>query len=231
MYLFCLFVCSLFTPSVAPAVNVSVTVRFGAVLSYWCAGLWRQSAVPPGLPGLTPSLLRWEQIYTQARIHDEPAATLTTHLCSSDVPSSVIAIHKLQSIVKVWCQPSLPKHMTVCVRPMPAGVKGNLTENRGYILANLIVTGITIVLTVYFLAWQTYVMRADVIISSVLLVAYGLDGVLALSTLARLARLVPLSLICLNVTNHDVTWLHGSINKLFCFFLSLVWKKLCFFSA
>lgn len=77
---------------------------------------------------------------------------------------------------------------------MSAGVKGNLTENRGYVLANLIVTGITIVLTVYFLAWQTYVMRADVIISSVLLVAYGLDGVLALSTLARLARLVPRSL-------------------------------------
>ncbi|XP_032378131.1 transmembrane protein 216 [Etheostoma spectabile] len=67
------------------------------------------------------------------------------------------------------------------------GVKGNLTESEHYILANLIVTGTTILLTIYFLVWQTYVMRADVIISSVLLVAYGLDGVLALSTLARLA--------------------------------------------
>ncbi|XP_069564195.1 transmembrane protein 80-like [Brachyistius frenatus] len=67
------------------------------------------------------------------------------------------------------------------------GVKGNLTENQGYILGNLIVTGTTILLTVYFLVWQTYVMRADVIISSILLVVYGLDGVLAFNLLARLA--------------------------------------------
>lgn len=76
----------------------------------------------------------------------------------------------------------------------PPGVKGNLTESRGYVLANLIVTGTAIPLTVYFLVWQTYVMRADVISSSVLLVTYGVDGVLALSTLARLARSGPLSL-------------------------------------
>lgn len=67
-------------------------------------------------------------------------------------------------------------------------MKGNLTESRGYILATLVVTGPAVLLTVYFLAWQTYVMRADVIISSVLLAAYSADGVLALSTLARLAR-------------------------------------------
>uniref|UniRef100_A0A3P9IQT4 Transmembrane protein 80 n=1 Tax=Oryzias latipes TaxID=8090 RepID=A0A3P9IQT4_ORYLA len=67
------------------------------------------------------------------------------------------------------------------------GVKGNLTESGGYILANIIVTAATILLTVYFLVWQTYVMRADVIISGILLAAYGLDGVLAVSTLARFA--------------------------------------------
>ena len=78
---------------------------------------------------------------------------------------------------------------------MSAGVKGNLTESQGYILANLIVTGTTVLLAVYFLAWQTYVMRADIIISGVLLVVYGLDGVLAVSTLARLARSVPPSVI------------------------------------
>ncbi|KAM7414689.1 hypothetical protein PAMA_019482 [Pampus argenteus] len=66
------------------------------------------------------------------------------------------------------------------------GVKGNLTESEGYILANLIVTAVTILLTVYFLVWQTYVMWADVIISSVLLVVYGLNGGLAFSTLARI---------------------------------------------
>lgn len=90
-----------------------------------------------------------------------------------------------------------------------AGVKGNLTESEGYILAHLVVTGTTILLTVYFLVWQTYVMMADVIISSVLLVLYGLDGVLAFSTLARLARSVPLSLVfhhrhfVLILTSHD----------------------------
>ncbi|XP_034391420.1 transmembrane protein 216 [Cyclopterus lumpus] len=68
-----------------------------------------------------------------------------------------------------------------------SGVRGHLTENEGLILTNLIVTGTTILLTVYFLVWQTYVMRADVILSSVLLFFYGLDGVLAFSTLARLA--------------------------------------------
>ncbi|MEQ2239757.1 hypothetical protein ILYODFUR_007809, partial [Ilyodon furcidens] len=68
------------------------------------------------------------------------------------------------------------------------GVKGNLTESEGYIFGNLIVTATTILLTVYFLLWQTYVMRADVIISSVLVAVYGADGVLALSTLARFAR-------------------------------------------
>ncbi|XP_047451634.1 transmembrane protein 80-like [Mugil cephalus] len=67
------------------------------------------------------------------------------------------------------------------------GAKGNLTESEGYIVGNLFVTGITILLTVYFLVWQTYVMRADVIISSVLLAVYGLDGILAFSTLARIA--------------------------------------------
>lgn len=73
---------------------------------------------------------------------------------------------------------------------MFAGIKGNLLESEGYILANLLVMVATILLTVYFLAWQTYVMRADVIISSILFVAYSLDGVLALSTLAQLVRSV-----------------------------------------
>ncbi|KAF6738930.1 Transmembrane protein 80 [Oryzias melastigma] len=67
------------------------------------------------------------------------------------------------------------------------GVKGNLTESESYILANILVTAGTVLLTVYFLVWQTYVMRADVIISGILLAVYGLDGVLAVSTLARFA--------------------------------------------
>lgn len=73
-----------------------------------------------------------------------------------------------------------------------AGVKGNLSDSQGYILANLVATVSTILLTIYFLAWQTYVMRADVIISSILLVAFGLDGLLAISAFTQLARLEPL---------------------------------------
>lgn len=75
---------------------------------------------------------------------------------------------------------------------MSAGVKGNLTESESYIFGNLFLTGTTILLTVYFLVWQSYVMRADVIISSVALVLYGLDGLLAFSTLTRFARFAPL---------------------------------------
>ncbi|KAM9753037.1 transmembrane protein 80-like [Menidia menidia] len=67
------------------------------------------------------------------------------------------------------------------------GVKGNLTESEVYIVGNLMVMVTTVLLTVYFLVWQTYVLRADVIFCSVLLAVYGLDGVLALSTLARFA--------------------------------------------
>lgn len=68
-------------------------------------------------------------------------------------------------------------------------MKGNLSDSQGYILANLVATACTILLTVYFLAWQTYVMRADVIISSILLVAFGLDGLLAIGAFTQLARL------------------------------------------
>ncbi|XP_037539622.1 transmembrane protein 80-like [Nematolebias whitei] len=75
------------------------------------------------------------------------------------------------------------------------GVKGNLTESESYILGNLVVTAPTILVSVYFLVWQTYVMRMDVIISSILVAVYSLDGVMALVTLARFARLVPLPLV------------------------------------
>ncbi|XP_071385179.1 transmembrane protein 80-like isoform X2 [Centroberyx affinis] len=52
------------------------------------------------------------------------------------------------------------------------GVKGNLKETEGFVVANLVLTGTTVLLSVYFLAWQSYVLRADVIANSVLLVAY-----------------------------------------------------------
>lgn len=77
---------------------------------------------------------------------------------------------------------------------MSTGAKGNLTERSNYILANVVVTVLSILLAFYFLTYQTYVMRADVITGSILIVAYGVDGLVALSMLTRLVRLVLLSL-------------------------------------
>lgn len=79
---------------------------------------------------------------------------------------------------------------TVCVWHVSTGAKGNLTERSDYILANVLVTVISVLLVIYFLTYQTYVMRADVITSSILIGAYGVDGLVALSMLTRLVRLV-----------------------------------------
>ncbi|XP_072291766.1 uncharacterized protein [Eucyclogobius newberryi] len=68
------------------------------------------------------------------------------------------------------------------------GVKGSLTESEPYCLVHLLLTGGSIVLVVYFLWWQTYVVWADLMLSSVLLILYGLSGVLACGGLARLAK-------------------------------------------
>uniref|UniRef100_A0A3B5KNQ3 Uncharacterized protein n=1 Tax=Takifugu rubripes TaxID=31033 RepID=A0A3B5KNQ3_TAKRU len=73
------------------------------------------------------------------------------------------------------------------------GAKGNLTERSDYILANVLVTVISVLLVIYFLTYQTYVMRADVITSSILIVAYGVDGLVALSMLTLISY-----------TSHDV---------------------------
>ncbi|KAM6960627.1 transmembrane protein 80-like [Aplochiton taeniatus] len=65
------------------------------------------------------------------------------------------------------------------------GVRGNLLESEGYVVANMCLTGATALLSVYFLVWQSYVLRADVVVNAVLLAAYGLGGVLAFITVAR----------------------------------------------
>ncbi|XP_076155052.1 transmembrane protein 80-like [Alosa pseudoharengus] len=65
------------------------------------------------------------------------------------------------------------------------GVCGNLTESEGYISMNLGSTVGTVMLAVYFLVWQSYVLRADVIINAILLAGYGLNGLLGLFTFAR----------------------------------------------
>ncbi|XP_031420501.1 transmembrane protein 80 [Clupea harengus] len=65
------------------------------------------------------------------------------------------------------------------------GTCGNLTESEGYISMTLGSTVGSVMLAVYFLVWQSYVLRADVIINAILLAGYGLNGLLGFFTFAH----------------------------------------------
>ncbi|XP_064169009.1 transmembrane protein 80-like [Anguilla rostrata] len=67
------------------------------------------------------------------------------------------------------------------------GVKGNLQESERGVGASLAMTGGTVLLCLYFLLWQSYVLRADVIINAALLAGYLLAFLLGFVTLARFA--------------------------------------------
>ncbi|MCJ8736174.1 hypothetical protein PDJAM_G00255760 [Pangasius djambal] len=69
------------------------------------------------------------------------------------------------------------------------GARGNLQESERYVGASLLITGATLLLSVYFLVWQSYVLRADVIINAILLCVYGLSAVAGFGALARFTRL------------------------------------------
>ncbi|NXT03040.1 TMM80 protein, partial [Jacana jacana] len=64
------------------------------------------------------------------------------------------------------------------------GVKGNLTEEEAPLGLSLALTVGSVVLSVYFLVWQTYVLRADVLVNAVLLFSYGLESVLKVVAIA-----------------------------------------------
>uniref|UniRef100_A0A671S9Z1 Transmembrane protein 80 n=1 Tax=Sinocyclocheilus anshuiensis TaxID=1608454 RepID=A0A671S9Z1_9TELE len=49
---------------------------------------------------------------------------------------------------------------------------GNLQESESYTASNLIATGATVLLALYFVIWQSYVLRADVIIDAGLCYSY-----------------------------------------------------------
>lgn len=71
-----------------------------------------------------------------------------------------------------------------------SGIRGNLQESEGYLGLNLIATGATVLLALYYIIWQSYVLRADVIIGAILLCLYGLTGIVGFGALARFTRLV-----------------------------------------
>ncbi|TSK13482.1 Epidermal growth factor receptor kinase substrate 8-like protein 2 [Bagarius yarrelli] len=66
------------------------------------------------------------------------------------------------------------------------GVRGGLQESERYVGASLLITGATLLLSVYFMVWQSYVLRADVIINVILLCVYAVSGVAGFGVLARL---------------------------------------------
>lgn len=64
------------------------------------------------------------------------------------------------------------------------GSKGNLTEEEAPLGLSLVITVGSVILSAYFLVWQTYVLKADVIINAVLLSTYGLESVLKVIAIA-----------------------------------------------
>ncbi|KAM9149375.1 transmembrane protein 80 [Pangshura tecta] len=66
----------------------------------------------------------------------------------------------------------------------PQGTKGNLTEEEVPLGVSLVITVGSIMLSIYFLVWETYVLKADVIINAILLFTYGLEGLLQIIAIA-----------------------------------------------
>ncbi|KQK78018.1 transmembrane protein 80 [Amazona aestiva] len=64
------------------------------------------------------------------------------------------------------------------------GVRGNLTEEESLLGLSLVMTVGSTFLAVYFIVWQTYVLKTDIILNTVLLVLYGMESILKVSTIA-----------------------------------------------
>uniref|UniRef100_A0A4X2K3P2 Transmembrane protein 80 n=1 Tax=Vombatus ursinus TaxID=29139 RepID=A0A4X2K3P2_VOMUR len=64
------------------------------------------------------------------------------------------------------------------------GAKGNLTEEEALLGSSLLVTVINAILALYFLLWAAYVLRIEMLLNTVLLALYGLQGILQVVTIA-----------------------------------------------
>uniref|UniRef100_A0A8D2M964 Transmembrane protein 80 n=1 Tax=Zonotrichia albicollis TaxID=44394 RepID=A0A8D2M964_ZONAL len=64
------------------------------------------------------------------------------------------------------------------------GFKGNLTEAEGPLGLSLGLTVGSVLLCVYLLLWQSYVLWADVLLNAVLLAAYALESGLKVTAIA-----------------------------------------------
>nr|XP_020835063.1 LOW QUALITY PROTEIN: transmembrane protein 80 [Phascolarctos cinereus] len=63
------------------------------------------------------------------------------------------------------------------------GAKGNLTEEESLLGSSLLLTSSTPILALYFLLWAAYVLRIEILLNSILLTLYGLEGVLQMRKL------------------------------------------------
>ena len=66
--------------------------------------------------------------------------------------------------------------------------RGNLTEHTVSATFALLMLGPAIVLVIYFILWQVYVLRADIVLSGILLSMQGVEllfTVIALCTFSR----------------------------------------------
>ncbi|CAK8673946.1 unnamed protein product [Clavelina lepadiformis] len=68
------------------------------------------------------------------------------------------------------------------------GSKGNLTEHSLSTIISLVFLACSVVLVIYFLLWQTYVMRADVVLCGILLSLQAVEFLFSVVALCSFSR-------------------------------------------
>jgi len=76
-----------------------------------------------------------------------------------------------------------------------AGYKGNLTEHVLALIMSLIFTITSLFGFLYLLLWQTYVLRADVILNSVEIAFIGLEVIFGIVCVIKFARYSCISIL------------------------------------
>ncbi|CAM1327365.1 Uncharacterised protein g9486 [Pycnogonum litorale] len=71
------------------------------------------------------------------------------------------------------------------------GSKGNLTERTMPVVLSILLSVPSFVCVLYFLLWQTYVLRIEAILSGILLVLQGLQFIFAVFSVITFARMAP----------------------------------------
>lgn len=70
-------------------------------------------------------------------------------------------------------------------------IKGNLTLKTNHLIISIIWGVFCIIGYVFFLVWQSYIQRAEILLSAIGLTLIGLEMLLSLITIIRKSRIVP----------------------------------------